>query len=279
MQVTMPPNKNSRPNRKYNTPHTRHRLHASLAACLLACMTGVVEEGFQMKLLPALQLVEHGTEPKVDGKAMWDCTQTAADCYKAILHFLGLHMLRDCCYEGKGSRPIPAGLDHFSRPQTEGSTKNMHDTTSHMPSKQAFPKGIPCSKHTGDSFWYTKVRLGKTKDGEVVKVCAHVLIATARYGVPDSHFDKDVPRSEVHEALHESGCSRCNGGCNNPLHIRWGFSRDNHEDRQIKKQSKKGPKAQRLQAARHGVQHASPTAPAQPATTRVTRSQARAVGG
>ncbi len=53
-----------------------------------------------------------------------------------------------------------------------------------MPACTSFLKGSPLTKHerVTDTYktWYTWVRLGKDKDGDVVREHAHVLIAAAR---------------------------------------------------------------------------------------------------
>ena len=257
--------------RDYHYANARHRLHPTLGASLLACITGVVHTGFQMKLLPALQTIEHGTEPMVNGQPLWDCNKSAEECYRAILQFLGMYMLMRSCFQGRDSDLVAHGIEQFERPQTSGSARNLEDKLCHMPAKEAFEDGI-CSKHTGNRYWYTKVRLGRTKEGKIVKVCAHVLIAAARYGVPDCHFDKDIPRHKRLQALHLFDCPDKKGGCNNPLHMRWGTCKENALDRFLHSLHLRKQRAKRKKSLKEPTRHVL----AVHESTRVPRSQARA---
>lgn len=92
-----------------------------------------------------------------------------------------------------------------------------------MPSKHGFPVGSPFAKLKGNNMWYTTITLGKDKEGTVVRELAHVLITAARYGVPNTLFKEGLRRSQVHQALHLPKCPHGHGGCNNPLHLRWGL--------------------------------------------------------
>ena len=119
-----------------------------------------------------------------------------------------------------------AGVAQFQQPQTSGTSDNLHDTTSHMPACRNFPRGSPFTKHETVSAtsktWYTWVRLGKNKHGKVVREYAHVLIAAARFGVPNTWLDPNIKYKDKHLACHCPTCPGGRGGCCNPLHIRWG---------------------------------------------------------
>ena len=106
----------------------------------------------------------------------------------------------------------------------------MEDTHCHMPSKTGFPAGSPFTKHIAPNKGYTFITLGKDKEGRAVREQAHVLITAARYGVPDSLFVKDLNHRDVHQALHQPKCPHVGGGCNNPLHMRWGLPKENKLD-------------------------------------------------
>ena len=83
--------------------------------------------------------------------------------------------------------------------------------------------------------WYTWVRLGKDKHGGVVKEYAHVLIAAARFGVPNTWLDPKTKHKDKHIACHCPTCPCGRGGCCNPLHIRWGTQAANRHDQGLKR--------------------------------------------
>ena len=107
-----------------------------------------------------------------------------------------------------------------------GTSVNIDDTTSHMPACRNFPRGSPFTKHESMSdtskTWYTWVRLGKDKHGRVVWEHAHVLLAAARFGVPNTRLDPNIKYKDKHLAHHCPTCPCGRGGCCNPLHITWG---------------------------------------------------------
>ena len=189
-----------------------------------------------MKKLPHMAKVQHGTEFEVDGLPTWDCKAPAADCYKALLDCMGKHMLVGSSKEGIHAYQLQSGLDQFKRPQTSDSASNMQDSHCHMPSHESFHQDLPFNKSQFTTSWYTQVKLGRDKTGAIIKERAHVIIAAARFGVPNSKFRKTLPFGKVHQALHCACCPHDHGGCNNPLHIRWGKIAENLQD-QLDKQT------------------------------------------
>lgn len=172
--------------------------------------------------------------------------------------------------EGKLCGSLHTGLHQFRRPQTT-SMHDIDDLECHMPSKTSFPAGIPFAKHVGEKWWYTTIRLGRDSQGRLVKEKAHRLIAAARYGVPDTLFQVGLSKSQVHQALHLPKDPHHKGGCNNPLHMRWGLPAENRLDQSLRRartcRDRVGrPKAEVDVAPTKGS----------PVTRRVTRSQARA---
>ena len=45
----------------------------------------------------------HGTEPKVDGQLMWDCTSHTHVAFTSILNVMGRHMLSEANWQGARS--------------------------------------------------------------------------------------------------------------------------------------------------------------------------------
>ena len=255
----------------------RPRLSAPLGHKLLACTTNHVHPGCTLAKTPLMAKVQHGTEPMLNGQPMWDCTDTPAKCFSSLLDGMGTEMLARCSLQGKlGPRSrVARGLVHFKQSQTSGNKDNLEDQTSHMPACTSFLKGSPFTKHerVTDTYktWYTWVRLGKDKDGDVVREHAHVLIAAARFGVPDSWLQQE-PKVEKKDKLIACHCPCCpgvKGGCCNPLHIRWGTHAQNKHDQCMKKKLKV-----------QGVHVGRVTSPCKPPSVvvvlpmRVTRSQA-----
>ena len=219
-----------------------------------------------MVLTPQMQRVEHGRETKQGTQPLWDCTQPAGQCYQRLLNSMGIDMLVGSAQEGQLSSRLRSGLDQFMRPQTAWNIHNMEDTHCHMPSRQGFPVGSPYARLVGDNKWYTTIKLGKDKDGKEVREKAHVLITAARFGVPNTLFQKGLDKSEVHQALHLANCPHHHGGCNNPMHLRWGLPKENKLDQSFRRII--------------GVQVGKPKVASPPkgfvVGSRVTRSQAKA---
>lgn len=213
-------------------------MNAALGKTLLACITSIVGHGFTMMKTPVMAQVVPGTEPKINGRAMWDCEAPTAKCYETLLDAMAKNMLALTSLQGKPALKT-AGVAHFKQPQTSGSNGNMHDTSSYMPACRNFPRGSPFTKHETVSAtsktWYTWVRLGKDKDGRVVREHAHVLIAAARFGVPNTWLDPNTAFKDKHIARHCPTCPGGRGGCCNPLHIRWGTQAANKLDQGLKR--------------------------------------------
>lgn len=141
-----------------------------------------------------------------------------------------------------------------------------------MPSRTSFPAGTPFAKHVGEKWWYTTIRLGKDSQGRMVKEKAHRLMAAARYGVPHTLFQVGLSKSQVHQALHLPKDPHNQGGCNNPLHMRWGLPAENRLDQSLRWAKPSGikvgrPKKALVAAPTQGI----------PVSRRVARSQARAM--
>ena len=143
-----------------------------------------------------------------------------------------------------------------------------------MPSRTSFPAGAPFAKHVGEKWWYTTIRLGRDSQGRLVRELAHRLIAAARYGVPDTLFQVGLSKSQVHQALHLPKDPHNQGGCNNPLHMRWGLPALNKLDQSMRRArpSTSGIKVGRPKKALV----VAPTQGRISVSRRVTRSQARA---
>lgn len=151
---------------------------------------------------------------------------------------MGEDVLIGSSKEGHLSSRLKEGLDQFKRPQTWVGTSNLEDKHCHMPSKHAFPFGSPFAKLQASKKWYTNITLGKDKHGKVVREKAHVLITAAMHGVPNTLFDDEVSKSKTHQALHLPKCPHVHGGCNNPLHMRWGLPRENKLDQALRRARK-----------------------------------------
>ena len=205
---------------------------------MLACITNTVGPGFTMAKTPLMAKVVPGTEPKIQGRPIWDSRAPSAKGLESLLHSMGKNVLASSSWEGKP--PLRStGVAQFKQPQTSGSSDNLNDTTSHMPACRDFPRGSPFTKHEvvspSKKTWYTWVRLGKDKDGGVVREHAHVLIAVARFGVPNIWLDPKTKHKDKHIACHCPTCPCGRGGCCNPLHIRWGTQAANMHDQGLKR--------------------------------------------
>ena len=269
---SMKPVKQPRKPKQAHSCHSRHRLSAQLGATLLACMTGIVARGCKMRLLPSMKRVVSGTEPVLDGESTWDCKQPPEQCYASLMEVLGLHALMECSKDGIRRHELTRGISQLMRPQTWGSSDNLTDSKCHMPACKSFSPTDTFTPLHGPTYWYTWVTLGRDKHGEVVRETAHRLIAAARFGVPHSLFDKSLPRSRVHQALHLPVCPALPGGCCNPLHLRWAYPKHNVKDQSIMRLHKQGPKVARVLL----VGKPKPSvmlAPCVPVARRVTRSQ------
>ena len=262
-------------------PPPKYRLKDSLKASLLACINlALVPAQHQMAFTWHMSQVVHGTEPKVDGQPMWDCTSQAHVAYSSILSVMGRHMLYEGSWQGK--RSVEKDIEQFQFPQTSGSTSNVHDMVCHMPARQVFPKGSP---FTNDSMsndkrksCYTWVELGKDRDGKVVRQRAHVLIAAARYGVPDMLLgDCYAVNRKLTVVCHLPSCPKSKGGCCNPLHLTWGTAAQNKLDQgTLARNRLKGVQlASRKRLKLALDQHAASSSVVQPITRRVTRAQAK----
>ena len=238
----------------------RLRLQLGNNTWTLACVSSEPATGCRMELLPIMAQVVAGTEPSVPALSLgrraataparehlWDRTEPAAHCYVRIIQYLGLAMLTEGCI----STNFKSGFEQFLHPHTAPSAQLGADRYCHMPAKTRFAPGSALHKDEGPVTWYTWVVLGRDSAGKMVKCRAHQLIAAAKCGVPDSLFPKNsrgrpsmLPKSQQHQALHHPSCPGCKGGCNNPLHIRWGTPEENRKDREQKRQAKnEGPKA------------------------------------
>ena len=257
----------------------RHRLKQDKGRQLLACMTNLVPEHHTMALLPEMSRVKHGTEPLLAGQPLWDCTASPAVCYQSLLEKMAVHMLSNAAKYGKPY--VSGGIEQFMYPQTF-KANSVHDSTCHMAAKGRFPLGSPfqrsCSLQCRGS-WYTWVFLGKSGKGVRVKLRAHVIIAAARFGVPDSMFDSECQLKELAQACHTPSRPMQKGGCCNPLHIRWDTPRSNFLDHGLKMKSKlKGVHTMNMNRARKHEAAAGSQAVSS-VSRRVTRSQAKQGSG
>ncbi|DBA77230.1 TPA: hypothetical protein ACH3X2_008496 [Trebouxia sp. C0005] len=219
--------------RDHHTAGTRHRLNVTQAKRLLACFIGKAAKGCKMEKLPAMKAVRPGTECKLpDGTPAWNCKQASAKCYQDLLTLLA-GALAASCFEGKRSHLLKKPADQFKMPQVVNANIAA-DTECHMSASTGFTADKPFAKDVrpGTS-WYTSVTLGHDSDGSVVKVRAHVLIAAARFGVPNS---LGLPAPQKQQPLHLPWCHHDNGGCLNPLHIRWGNPGENNTDHRPKQE-------------------------------------------
>lgn len=192
-----------------------------------------------MCFLPQMERVVHGTEPTMGvdapaGLKLWDCTEAAAQAFCTLLGMLGLYMLAFEARQGAMARGrgLQDGLSQFKYPQVSHSSDNIDDTLCHMPSHTSFPSGSPFFRSCTHGKWYTRVRLGKDKVGKEVIVSAHVLIAAARFGVPDKLLSKRLSKAKRPLSLHYACCPGYRGGCNNPLHLHFGSYSENRLDQE-----------------------------------------------
>lgn len=103
-------------------------------------------------------------------------------------------------------------------------------------------RGTPFNKFSYKNKWYTNVTLGRDSGNHVVTMHAHVLICAATHGVPNTVLHPPTgkkAKSKIHQALHLPPCPSVHGGCNNPLHLRWGLPVDNLHDQGFRMQGKR----------------------------------------
>ena len=206
-----------------------------------------------------MQLVAAGQEWKVDGKAIWNRQAANSDpaaAYVTLLDHFGDFGLADSAKAGDGSRQVRSlGKGHawFKYPQVCDNIHHIQDTSSHMPASEGFshrfsngmsPYHADHDSHKDHKTWYTWVFLGWTADGDLVQERFHVILAAARFGIPTSVLKAwKLRHSKPDMCLHLPSCPGNKGGCNNPLHLRWGNAAANRQD-QVTRRSRRPHKVE-----------------------------------
>ena len=230
----------------------RWRLH-SKANFAMAFATKQVQPGFQFRLTPSMELVQKGREFNLGGgKQLWNRNAMPHTTFRVLLNHIADHALKPSAKQGRGSDVLHKkgqGHVHFLYPQVSGNDRNVHDEGCHMPAREGFQRACPgfnCpySVDKTKTTWYTMMKLGKDKHGSVVTERVHAILAAARWGIPDSVYDKKLGDKDTAQALHQPCCPGHSGGCCNPLHIEWNLSRINRHHQEVKKTCmNKGPLA------------------------------------
>ena len=242
--------RNRKPDNRYVPVDQRYRLND--IRYKMAMETGKVQHGFKWTMTPSMNMVVPGREFKLGGKSkLWNRnSRNPAVIYRALLSHFADHLLQPGGKQGLQCEELhkqasKKGKSYlwFCYPQVTQHSSNISCDQCHMPGRKgfehhSFPGGNNPYKILHDPIrktWYTMVNLGKDKNHKDVWEGAHCILAAARYGIPDSVTDPSLGDNLTHHALHGPCCPHCDGGCLNPLHIRWGLEAENHQDAEVKK--------------------------------------------
>ena len=164
-----------------------------------------------------MERVKSGLEFRTRGKkTLWNKSGTITAAYKSLLSHFADHLMQPRgklghVHKGLAAQAKTNGYMWFMHPQVTDNNHNIHCMGCHMQAAEGFSQhdfqnsNNPYlsvhdkEKHT----WYTRVNLGRDNNDKIVWESAHVILAAARWGVPEpAQGIKPDPRQSATHCMH-----------------------------------------------------------------------------